>query len=562
VTSCYISNYITIQITNEYNFGFTTNITNIFLPYASNAFTWTQFGSKYNGFITFISNNVITVPPCYYSQNRNTFVFFTNGLIWSNGFLPIDSQQTGWPVYNWVLSITNHIVYALFDGVPNPSSSTNSGASLLDYVSLGPFGNSFSLTNNVEGPNAILNMTGYVDYWNPTGATDLANSPKSTGMLNQVMNNGITLNNNASYIGALLGSNSTISSWTFGPPADPSNVVEQLETWVANDPMVHYTADDLTWPGHTDPWPHDATAQILLPLTNSVGAINPRYSPWGAQDSIGPDMLYKDPQVYAPTNWAFPTNKFPGVGWIGRVHRGTPWQTVYLKADSSAPANSDLQWTNSWVVSPWFPPFEASPETYPTNDWALVDLFTAVPNDNAARGLLSVNQTNDAAWAAVFAGVIVPTNASGGVQIMPNVNNGVFYDFTNLMDGPYGINAQRTNYPNGVFHKVGYILGAPALTTNSLFLNGNAAAYSDEIVERIPQQTLSLLKVGEPQFVIFSWGQALKPKGPPYLGGGLNNNIYTNYEITGETLTRTVCHLVYTNGVKMVIDNFNVESGN
>jgi hypothetical protein len=41
-----------------------------------------------------------------------------------------------------------------------------------------------------------------------------------------------------------------------------------------------------------------------------------------------------------------------------------------------------------------------------------------------------------------------------------NRNNGIDYDFTNLMDGPNGINAQRTNYPNGIFHKVGDILGA------------------------------------------------------------------------------------------------------
>jgi hypothetical protein len=38
--------------------------------------------------------------------------------------------------------------------------------------------------------------------------------------------------------------------------------------------------------------------------------------------------------------------------------------------------------------------------------------------------------------------------------------------------------------------------------------------------------------------------------------------MYTNYEITGECLTRTVCHLVHTNGLKMVVDSFNVESGN
>jgi hypothetical protein len=153
---------------------------------------------------------------------------------------------------------------------------------------------------------------------------------------------------------------------------------------------------------------------------------------------------------------------------------------------------------------------------------------------------------------------------------MPN-NNGVLgapQNFTNLVDLNsfyYGINAYRTNQPNGIFHKVGYILGASALTTTSPFLGGNAATVpdlTDEMVERIPQQTLSLLKVGEPQFVIFAWGQALKPKGPPFLGIGANANTYTNYEITGEFLTRTVCHLVHTNGLKMVIDSYNVESGN
>jgi hypothetical protein len=280
-------------------------------------------------------------------------------------------------------------------------------------------------------------------------------------------------------------------------------------------------------------------------------------------------MLFKDPLIRGAADWQFPTNKFPGVGWIGRVHRGTPWQTIFLKADlAQTPGQFWGSWSN-WANPNWVT-YPNVPETYPTNDWPLVDVFTTAPNDNAACGLLAVNQTNDAAWAAVFAGVIAPTNSEFGVQIMPN-NNGVLgtlQNFTNLVDVNslyYGINAYRTNQPNGIFHKVGYILGASALTTTSPFLGGNAAAVpdlTDDMVERIPQQTLSLLKVGEPQFVIFAWGQALKPKGPPYLGAGANANTYTNYEITGEFLTRTVCHLVHTNGLKIVIDSYNVESGN
>jgi hypothetical protein len=280
-------------------------------------------------------------------------------------------------------------------------------------------------------------------------------------------------------------------------------------------------------------------------------------------------MLLKDPQMWTSTNWNFPTGKFPNVGTLGRVHRGTPWQTVYFKADNPS---GDPAAVNAWAT--WVSPNGInSPnalENYPTNDWILADLFTTATDDNAATGLLSVNQTNIEAWAAVFCGVFAPTNATNGIQIMPNNNGplGSLQNFTNLVDATspyYGLNAVRTNYPNGILHKVGYVLGAAALTTQSPLLGGTAASagnYPDEIVERIPQQTLSLMKVGEPQFVIFAWGQSLKPKGLPYLNtGGFNNNIYTNYEITGEVLTRTVCHLVRTNGVKMVIDSYNVESG-
>jgi hypothetical protein len=40
----------------------------------------------------------------------------------------------------------------------------------------------------------------------------------------------------------------------------------------------------------------------------------------------------------------------------------------------------------------------------------LADIFTTALNDNAARGLLSVNQTNLAAWSAVLSAVTVVSN--------------------------------------------------------------------------------------------------------------------------------------------------------
>jgi hypothetical protein len=471
-----------------------------------------------------------------------------------------------------VLNITNHVVFALFDGEPGSATSA-----LLDFENLGPFGVSISMTNLIAaiGGNPLGVGGGAVNYFAPGVATSSPNSPMSQGVLNQIYAGEAT---NQTFANDLLGKGPPLSaSAILECPCTPTYVIIQQTNWVANDPLVHYTMDDLTWT--TDPTATNAAydlnvPQTVPPPTNSIGTLTSRYAPWGKGQGRGgsaanEDMLLKDPQMWTSTNWNFPTGKFPNVGTLGRVHRGTPWQTVYFKADNPS---GDPAAVNAWAT--WVSPNGInSPnalENYPTNDWILADLFTTATDDNAATGLLSVNQTNIEAWAAVFCGVFAPTNATNGIQIMPNNNGplGSLQNFTNLVDATspyYGLNAVRTNYPNGILHKVGYVLGAAALTTQSPLLGGTAASagnYPDEIVERIPQQTLSLMKVGEPQFVIFAWGQSLKPKGLPYLNtGGFNNNIYTNYEITGEVLTRTVCHLVRTNGVKMVIDSYNVESG-
>jgi hypothetical protein len=349
--------------------------------------------------------------------------------------------------------------------------------------------------------------------------------------------------------------------YIFGTGFDVSNVVEQTETWEINDPLVHYTIDDLTWPGYTDSPKQLPAAVLTTAIPTAVGTKNARYDPWPG-NNFGGNQLFRDPGAVNSSAWQFPTNSFPGIGWLGRVHRGTPWQTIYLKPDNpagDAHASTINQWGNSsgsWVNSM---------DTYPTNDWALVDLFTAVPNDNAARGLLSVNQTNDAAWAAVFSGVIALNNLSNGVSINPT------NDIYNLMDTPTnGINAVRSNpayNANGLFHKLGDILQSPLLTTSSPFLTNFTGTPTDEMVERIPQQTLGLLKVGQPQFVIYAWGQSLKPKNLYSSSVSFDpalNNICTNYEITGEFLSRIVCHVVgdpTAASPKIVVDSYNIEPG-
>src|SRR5205807_2034349 len=96
------------------------------------------------------------------------------------------------------------------------------------------------------------------------------------------------------------------------------------------------------------------------------------------------------------------------------------------------------------------------------------------------------------------------------------------------------------------FEHLGDVLAVPELTTASPFLK---APYSDPRVpleyyardidyERIPDQILSLLKLGEPRYVIYAFGQSLKPE---YVDPA--TGVALNYQVTGELATRAVVHV-------------------
>ena len=293
------------------------------------------------------------------------------------------------------------------------------------------------------------------------------------------------------------------------------------------------------------------------------------------------NLAIKDPLVYSSDNWDFPTNKFPTVGWLGRVHRGTPWQTVYLKASDIlaehdpnvfAP-NRNAYGTNTWEN--WTGDFETNGfdagNSAPTQDRLLFDLFTTAPNDNATRGQLPVNQKNFAAWSALFSGMAVPTNRFGAPPVIINpagangTNAAVFQLFNS-------ITAARTfaNLPTKTFKHVGDILSANALTEKSPFLTGldPVAGISDEMYEWLPQQMMSLLKVSsEPRYVIYSYGQTLSAAGAnavitssSALPSGLNPfGMITNYQVVAESVQRTVVRVVgATTNTHAVIESFNI----
>lgn len=365
----------------------------------------------------------------------------------------------------------------------------------------------------------------------------------------------------------------------------PTRKVYQEITWQANDPLVHYTLGDLLDPFNppNDPNRTNAVRFAIPPqitLTNSnLGLLNQRYRPWGGNpnesaDVLARDIRVKDPLIERSDDWAFPTNKFPNVGWIGRVHRGTPWQTVYLKADIAD--------TNTTTQTSWYR-WAGSQGTHPTNDWTLADLFTTAPTDTAQRGLLSVNQDNLAAWAAVLSGVsvLVPTDDTGALDelFLEQVSSNLFEpSATNLstlqkiVDGINRTRAQETNILYGVhapyFDSLGRILATPELT----FASPPATPAStgtlprrlpvwprDEVLERVPQQILSLLKADEPRFVVYAFGQTLKEAPSSlYFGEGIFNRMCTNYQVKSEFVTRSVVRLDGSlDSPRAVVENFN-----
>jgi hypothetical protein len=293
--------------------------------------------------------------------------------------------------------------------------------------------------------------------------------------------------------------------------------------------------------------------------------LNERYRPWGGNpkseseaDPNESDVSLKDPGMWSSDFWTFPTNKFPNIGWVGRVHRGTPWQTIYLKS-----AMADL---NKWTG------VSIDPNTHPTNDWKLLDVFTTALHPNATRGQLSINQGGLAAWSAVLSGVMVlsnppPTDLSLAISNL-NSQNSLFLNVPITPGSPQllaivdGINQVQAT--NGPFRRLGDILRVPELTARSPYLGLGTDSYplytlNDLAYERIPQQVLSLLKVGEPRFVIYAFGQALKPAPRSVLTSAAYFQVCTNYQVTAEMYTRAVARVEGTLAdPRVVIESYNI----
>jgi hypothetical protein len=109
----------------------------------------------------------------------------------------------------------------------------------------------------------------------------------------------------------------------------------------------------------------------------------------------------------------------------------------------------------------------------------------------------------------------------------------------------------------------------PQLTQYSPFLNaitngvgdGVQQQYgiSDEMYEWLPQQVMSLLRAGPPRYVIYCYGQALKPAPNSLVTGGTYFGMCTNYQVVAESAARAVVRVdgAGTSAPRVVVESFN-----
>ncbi len=623
VWNSYRSNYTrgaTINVLNEVRMALSNEV-GVVVPYVragATAFRSTMSilpgAGKWPGFKVGSDNSfMIPFQTNLTHQTPATYRFNPPGLS-PNVSQSFETNYTFYADPQWNLFITNRVrVYIV------------SGGRVVDYVQLDTLNTTRSISNDIAKANSsrILqdgnNQPGrssgriFKQMWNSARARNPQNTTVPTiGMTNQIY---VSLNK-SKYQGtdwADLGTfDNDAESQKFAAfltngvvgsaqvPYTPSLRLRRYFSWQANDPLVHYHSGDLVQVDRTNDLEIVSLTQntpLMKGTGKDFGTLNARFNPWGgrpggdndeATDSGSfYDMSLKDPLVKLSDDWEFHTNAFPNIGWLGRVHRGTPWQTVYLKASdvgitnfpsplasaftwvtNNAYANSAKKWSQ-WSGNPnRFDSFY----TRPAEDRVLFDIFTTALNENATRGQLSINQEGLAAWSAVLGGVVAITNATSDGALNSTAPSLKFRPLIIQPAGYYdpanasvplpamarivnGINSTRTNlgiFPSQSFKHLGDVLATPELTTASPFLNQTDAqakkGLNDAAYEWIPQQVMSLLRVGEPRFVVYAYGQTLQPADNSIFLGGNQvfnrlesfNGLCTNYQVTAETAARAV----------------------
>lgn len=426
--------------------------------------------------------------------------------------LPGDFEHgNGFPVPHWYLSLRPILRFALVDTSVSP-------VRIVDYVSL----------DSTQGPTDLVALLGSGGqcgaYYSPSSDPSSLwctnrNFPSiqfpTYGILNQI---NVSLGDLTSspWFPSAHWAEVDFFRWQFGlsplyspygtysltntfySPFTPVRIVNWYTSWQANDPLVHYTVADLTDGfAHAPPYELDTTSYSSLGTlggldlitggqVGSVAPLNSHYRPWGGNPKNAADTTpasnwdlgLKDPLVRYSDDWNFPTNPPPDLSWLGQVHRGTPWQTIYLKS-RAVDWTSWLPWTGDFLVSPGMPSMLDAALTHPTNDWRLASLLVSLLSANDPRSLLSVNDPSLADWTGALDGLTALTNTSSDSALrnfqllLPPQTVPMQVDANSPQAGliATGVAALRAGQPGQRFLQAGDVLAAPELSVASPFLN-------------------------------------------------------------------------------------------
>ncbi len=545
----------------DFNMALTTLSNALPLPLATNsAVVSTNLAGWPAGrfFVPLNTNFVVLSNAVYVNRPKPHFEAYNTNFLFE--------VATNFNIPQWSLFVTSRVQFYIIDMTLATNKTDWRNGRVLDFVNLNGFVSQIDISREIVGSMNFGESSGAGAFWQ----TNLLNG-MPMGLREQVLTSmGQGTNNNDSVwrsynqqgvegldkeksidlFRVFMGLNPLRypmyqmqqeigNSLVRQAPFTPTRKIYQNYSWQANDPLVHYTMEDLYDMDRTNNIQY-AVPPSAVPTNSNLGMINRNYRPWGGNTNVSSDtnkfnIAVKDPMVRKADDWDFPTNKFPTLGWLGRVHRGTPWQTLYLK---SPVAEWRLNDWRTWMVYR---------SAHPTNDWRLLDVFTTALNTNAASGLLSVNQTNLAAWSAIFSGVCVVSNRSTSSYPPTNtVHTVILPDSPQLKKIVEDINATRASRKSKAFSYLGEILATPALSTNSPYLNPQSPNITDQAYEWLPQQILSLLRADEPRIVVYAYGQTLAPAGRPVMVPGQNDvnyQVYTNYQIMSEVLTKHVLRI-------------------
>jgi hypothetical protein len=499
-------------LTNEFgvitpNNFYSTNVT--FFPFVisipSNSWSGTGTNIAFNLAPSFrfpILTTFVFLPGDIYSTTSpypatGTFIYVPNPL--AAGF----QATTGYPLPLFGLNFSNRLRFVMVD---------HASGRVIDYVQLSGMTGQRSLTSAGEFQG--------LDDWGPGGVWDTnrlvfgSGNPNISmdGIENQIAASQrvppytspgyytpVTGNDwNAAVIQTMGFSSITAAAASFSAffnnqtninnlvsmqvPFTPTRSVCVYYTWQANDPLVHYTLPDLT-----DLIDNGGNVQTNWVTTNIIvgwlGQINRRYNPWGGSiDGGNPDysanLTLMDPLATDSDQWNFPAGSLSFAS-IGNVHRGTPWQTVYLK---SAPVDPTLwqKWTGNVSATDAL-------ISRPVNDWHLVALLAPLLNPVDPRQLASVNQPD---FTPLLDGLTVVTNTTPPTYLVMTSNS------PQAAIIAAGVSSVRASQPGGTFTNLGDVLAVPELSVNSPWLDFSDDTYppSDADYEWVPSQLLALLR--------------------------------------------------------------------